>query len=574
MTSEDPAPLSATHVGLVLVDELARQGITDVVISPGSRSAPLALAAAWDPRLRVHVRIDERTAGFLALGLARGSGRPAAVLCSSGTATAGYHAAVIEADAAGVPMVVLTADRPVGLRATGANQTITQAGLYGGAVRWAAEVGEGDERYLRSVTARAVARATGRWPGPVHLNVPFTEPLLDTDSQALAAMRRAVADAPGGSVAVAPGGSVAIPVTPTDGADEAARLLAERPGLIIAGEGAAGDADLLPLAARLGLPVLAEPTSGLRLATPALRAGHWLAASPGFTADHRPEVVIQLGRPVLSRPIAALVAAADVVINCDPLDRGWDPQRLTTHAVVGRLQDWAAGVANRDRTWLDRWLAADELASRVLDEALDGVGAITELGITRDLGAAMPEGSQLVVASSLPIRHLNEVMRPRGGLRVIGNRGASGIDGFTSTAVGAALGFDGPTAALAGDLSVIHDLTGLVIGADEPMPSLPIVVLNNDGGGIFDLLPYSTHVDPGTFRRVFATPHGLPLHGLGLTMGHGFTHVDETAEFAQVLEDAWASPGITLIEITTDTPTETARHRAITAAVGEALTTR
>jgi 2-succinyl-5-enolpyruvyl-6-hydroxy-3-cyclohexene-1-carboxylate synthase len=327
----------------------------------------------------------------------------------------------------------------------------------------------------------------------------------------------------------------------------------------------------------LGIPVLAEPTSGLRAVhdpVPAeaapVRCGHWLAATPAFVDAHVPDVVIVTGRPVLSRPIAGLIQRAATVVVCDPLDRGWDPFSAATHVISQTVQRWAADLPSRDqRAWVDRWRAADATASQVLDAHLDAVPS--ELGTARDLAAAMPDGAQLVTASSLAVRHLNEVMRPRHGLRVLGNRGASGIDGFMSTAIGAALAVEGPTAALAGDLSVVHDLTGLVVGDDEPLPSLPVVVLHNDGGGIFDLLPYGSAVDRTLFRRVFATPHGLPFQAVALTLGHGWTHVDRPDELPHVLQDAWATPGITLIEVASDTPAETARHRAIQQAVADAL---
>ncbi len=550
---------SATQVASDLVDALAQAGVAEVVVSPGSRNAPLLLAVAAHPGLRVHVRIDERTAAFLALGLARGSGRPAAVLCSSGTATASYHPAVLEADAAGVPLVVLTADRPPEMRDIGANQTTTQLGLYGGAVRWTHEVGHDDAGYLRGVVGRAVAEATRPWPGPVHLNIPLREPLLD---DATTTPSPAEADAP----------AQATPRTAGSPGPDAEALLAGRRTLLVAGEGAVGGPRTLEVAGRLGIPVLAEPTSGLRSGPAALVGGHWLAATPDFVDAHRPEVVVLLGRAVLSRPIAALVAAAEEVVACDPLDRRWDPGRDVTRFVPSTFEDWADGVAaGSPEGWMTAWQEADATVQAVLDAEV-GEG-ISELGATRALAAAVPDGGALVVASSLPIRHLNETMPVRAGVRVVGNRGLSGIDGFTSTAVGVALAHDGPTVALAGDLSVVHDMTGLVIGADEPMPTLPIVVLNNDGGGIFHLLPYGSALDEATFRRLFATPHGLPMGGLAMTMGWGHTTVDDVAELSHAVRAAWTTPGITLVEVPTDTPTETARYHRVREAVAAALRT-
>ena len=580
---------SATAVALTLVDELAAQGVTDVVVSPGSRSAPLSLAVAAHEGLRMHVRVDERSAAFLALGLARGSGRPAAVVCSSGTATANYHPAVMEADAAGVGVVVLTADRPPELRDIGANQTATQQHLYGGAVRWFHEVSAGGDRtgvYLRSVVARAVALAVGGVapPGPVHLNGPLREPLLEETATALPGH-------PGGAPVATSRSARSGPASPMGGlGPDRARsragdstsagsagwlpdpreVLGGRRGLVIAGEGAVGGDDVLDVAAALGWPVIAEPTSGLRRREPAVRTGHWLAASEAFVAAHRPDVVVQLGRPVLSRAVAAIVAGCDDVIVCDPLERGWDPQRNARLVLPVAFADWVAPmVAGSDPVggWLDAWLDADRRAGAVVDRLLEDSDEPTELGVVRDLARLMPADSVLTVASSLAIRHLNETMPVREGLRVVGNRGVSGIDGFVSTAVGVALAHDGPSAALAGDLSMVHDMTGLVIGPDEPVPALPIVVINNDGGGIFDLLPYGSQLAPATFRRLFATPHGVPLGGMAIMTGAGYLGLDEMADLPGALDDAWANPGITIIEVTTDTPTETARYHRIREAV-------
>ena len=584
---------SATAVALTLVDELAAQGVTDVVVSPGSRSAPLSLAVAAHEGLRMHVRVDERSAAFLALGLARGSGRPTALVCSSGTATANYHPAVMEADAAGVGVIVLTADRPPELRDIGANQTATQQHLYGGAVRWFHEVSAGGDRpgvYLRSVVARAVGLAAGGVApaGPVHLNVPLREPLLDDTPTALPGhpegstvpASRSTRSGPASRMGDAgpdragprpagPAGAWAATWLP-----DPVEVLAGRRGLVIAGEGAVGGDDVLDVAAALGWPVLAEPTSGLRRRDPAIRTGHWLAASEAFVAAHRPEVVVQLGRPVLSRPVGAIVAGCEQVVVCDPLDRGWDPQRNARLVLPVAFAEWAAPAvdgAEPVEGWLDAWRDADTRAGAVLDRLLDEGTDPTELGLVRDLVRVLPDDSVLTVASSLAIRHLNETMPVRDGLRVVGNRGVSGIDGFVSTAIGVALAHDGPAVALAGDLSMVHDMTGLVIGPDEPVPALPIVVINNDGGGIFDLLPYGPRLAPATFRRLFATPHGVPLGGLAITTGAGYLGLDEMADLPGALDDAWANPGITIVEVTTDTPTETARYHRIREAIAAEL---
>lgn len=567
---------SATVLARTLIDELARQNVREVVIAPGSRSAPLALAAAARPSLRVHVRVDERSAAFLALGLARGAadGMPVAVVCSSGTATANFHPAVLEADAAAVPLLLLTADRPAELREVGANQTTHQRDLYGPALRWSGEVHDvaDDGRYVRSVASRAVAEAAGRLgraPGPVHLNVPLREPLLPAADEVFT-----LPD---------PRPDAAYTTTPAPGAWPAAGLgrpaaeavlAPRRRGLLVAGDGAAGDDATLELADRLGWPVLAEPTSGLRRRAPALRAGHWLAAHEPFVATHTPEVVVLLGRPVLSRPIEALIARAGTVVVCDPHGRWWDPGRHAALLVPAALQAWAAPLRDRppteDRSWLEAWLTADRAAAAAVDEVLDADPDALELRIARDLAAALPDSGLLVAASSLPIRHLNEVMAVRSGPRVTGNRGVSGIDGFVSTAVGAALGHRGPTAALAGDLSVVHDLTGLLLGPAEPRPGLPIVVLDNGGGGIFGLLPYGG-LDRAVFERLFATPQPVDLGALAAAVGIRHEPVDDPAALPAQLAAAWAGDGPTLLHVRADRAGTVRAHARLRDAVAARL---
>lgn len=567
---------SATSVGTTLLDELARQGVRDVVVSPGSRSGPLALAAAADPRLRLHVRIDERTAAFLALGIARGRDDrlPVVVICSSGTATANHAPAVREADLARVPLLLLTADRPEELRDTGANQTMDQVGLHGGALRWFADIGDvgaaelGD--HLRRVAARAVATAAGGPsgpPGPVQVNVRLREPLFDADGAALAGRRPQPRWSPP-------------PSTPT-GQDQplpepVAELVALPRVLVVVGDAAPEPAQLLAAAADRGWPVIAEPTSGARLAHPALRAGHWLAATSDFVAAHPPDAVLVAGRPNLSRPTGALIAAAARVVLVDPHDTWWDPGVSAGQRVTAPVSGWVEGLRRRpkvtDERWAATWFDADRAAADVVaDAVLRDDGRVTELGLVAELGRVLPPQSLLVCASSLPIRHLNETMPPRADVRVIGNRGVSGIDGFVSTAIGAGLGHEGPTVALTGDLSLLHDLTGFVTGPDEPLPSLPVVVLDNGGGGIFDLLPHLADVDHATFRRLFTTPQQIDLAALAAAARVAHVTLERCDELAAALRRAWQRPGITLLHAHTDAAEEARRYRRTLAAAQAAI---
>jgi 2-succinyl-5-enolpyruvyl-6-hydroxy-3-cyclohexene-1-carboxylate synthase len=607
----------STAFGTVFADELVRCGLRDAVLAPGSRSAPLALAlydraalegsAGGDPggdpprpALRLHVRIDERSAGFLALGLAKASGRPVLVVCTSGTAAAHLHAAVIEADEAGVPLIVLTADRPPELRGTGANQTIDQLKLYGGAVRWFCEAGVPEARagmagYWRSLACRAWARAAGAdagFPGPVHLNVPLREPLV---SQPGPAGDPAMASAPGmasgwpeplgGRPHGAPWTSFGAPPSTGPPAGPAGLELDwTRRGVIVCGDGAGPAEPLLELAELAGWPVLAEPSSGARRGPNALSAYPYLLAAPGFVAAHRPELIVSAGRPGLSRSQLAFLQAAGpagqqarhVVLAQGP-GRWADPARTATDVASGiRLRQpmgtgpagarpaglkpagrkpagtGPAGTGPRrgEPDWLESWRRADAAARRAVNAVLDETGPLTEPRLARDLAAALPDGALLWAASSLPVRDLDQQMAPRAGLRVLASRGASGIDGLVSSAIGAALAHQasggGAACALLGDLAFLHDAPGLMLGPGEPRPDLCIVVVNNDGGGIFSELEQAAI--PGPFERVFGTPHGADLGHLARAAGLPYTRLEHPADLPGLL----AGSGLRIIEIRTD----------------------
>ena len=552
------------------------------MLAPGSRSAPLAIALfdrASQPGagLRLHVRIDERSAAFLALGLAKASGRPAALVCTSGTAAANFHPAVIEADESGVPLLVLTADRPPELRGTGANQTIDQLKLYGGAVRWFAEAGVPEARpgmnaYWRSLASRAWAVASGAeggFPGPVHLNLPLRDPLVPGLPDAAAPA------GPGGWPEPLDGRPGGAPWTRWAGAGQGGPLdlpWTER-GVILAGDGVADPAALLRLAAAAGWPVLAEPSSGARQGSHALGAYPYLLEHPAFLAAHRPDLVVCAGRPGLSRGQTAFLrqAAADgarqVALAQGP-GRWADPARTATDvAVAVRL----AGLpAAGPRGWLGRWQRADAAARGAVDAVLDTGGALTEPRLARDLAVALPDGALLWAASSLPIRDLDRQLAPRGSLRVLASRGASGIDGLISSASGAALAHQaaggGPAAALLGDLAFLHDSPGLFAGPGEDRPDLVLVVANNDGGGIFSTLEQAAV--PAPFERVFGTPHGARLGGLAAAAGLGHTVLTAAAD----LPDALKGDGIRIVEVPADRAAGTSLRGRLAAAAAAAIT--
>lgn len=564
----------------VLVDELARAGLRDAVIAPGSRSAALAAALYADDRVRLHVRFDERSAAYCALGIARAAGRPAAVVTTSGTASAILHPAVVEAAAARVPLLALTADRPPELREAGANQTIDQIGLFGRAVRWFCEVGvpealPGANAYWRSTACRAWAEATGAGgpPGPVHLNLAFREPLVASGTgfsqpvegraggapwTTLTARRRRLGD-----------------LTEADLDRLAARVTAARRGLVVVGDTGADAAPLVELATAAGWPVLAEPQSGARTGKHAVSTYDLLLRSETFAAEQRPDLVLRAGRVALSKRLATWLDASVPQVLVDT-DAAWlDPERSATEIVAADAGALAEALAGRvgapaPAGWLRSWLAAEQRARGALDALLDAEEAPNEPRTARDLAATMPDGGLLVVASSMPVRDLAATMAPRTGLVVSGNRGASGIDGFCSTAIGAALAHDGPVAALAGDLSLVHDATGLLTPGG-PRPDLVIVVVNNDGGGIFSFLPQAGLGDASAFERLFGTAHGLEVEALAAAYGCGYRRVEHGAGVPGAVAAAGRDGGIQLVEVRTDRAANLELHRRIERAVVAAV---
>ncbi len=505
------------RLALTLVDELARAGLSDACLAPGSRSAPLALALAEHPGIRVHVHVDERSAAFFALGAAKRSGRPAAVLCTSGTAAANLHPAVLEADHARTPLLVLTADRPPELRGTGANQTTDQLKLYGAAVRWFCEVGAaGDDpdagRYWRSLASRAWAAATTPPAGPVHLNLAFAEPLVPSgsggrpqDAGRGAWPRLGGAPAPGrpggAPWTAAPAGRR--PPSPEEAAELAGAVRAAPRGLLVAGWGAelapaAADA----FAAASGWPVLADPVSGARRGPQAVSTYDGLLRAPGFAAAHRPELVVRVGGGPTSKALAGWLDPSVPQVLVDPAGGWLDPGRgaalrlladpsallgavaadLGAPGGAGAAGEGAGRAGRSGRSgWLAAWLEAEQLARRAIDGLLDEWAEPFEGRVARDLAAGLPDGATLVVGASMPVRDLDAFARPREGLRFVANRGLSGIDGFVATALGVAAAGDEPVAALCGDLTLLHDASSL-LGAAGRARGAALVVCDNGGG--------------------------------------------------------------------------------------------
>jgi 2-succinyl-5-enolpyruvyl-6-hydroxy-3-cyclohexene-1-carboxylate synthase len=568
--SQTDLPVSAAATfAATLVDEWVRSGVHHAVVSPGSRSTPMALALAGDARLRTHVHHDERSGAFTALGIATSTGRPCVVLTTSGTAAAEMHPAVIEADLGRIPLVVCTADRPPELRGVGAPQTIDQIQLFGGAVRWFCDPGVPDDAHptsWRSIGSRAIAEAYGPPAGPVHLNLAFRDPLVGR-----------AGDLPEGREAGLPWHDRL--VAPRRIAhDDATRLAAHcrhRTGVIVAGTGILHPEHVLLLAHTLGWPVFADPRSGCRLPDRAVVA-HFDAIARSNAVD-APEVVIRLGMPPASKVLARWLADnvdTEIVIDRD----GWflDPERRAAFVVEANpcvaCLELAPLVedAMPPTPWLRRWTGVEAAARDAIERVLHAADALTEPAIARAVVAALPDDGTLVVASSMPVRDVEWYAEPREGVRIASNRGANGIDGVVSTAVGIAL-TGVATMALVGDIAFLHDSNGL-LGASERGIDLTVVVVDNDGGGIFSFLPQATVLTPERFEELFGTPHGLDLRAIAESLGVRVHDPEDEAQLRATLDKCTGTPGVDVVLVTTRRADNVAVHDAIEAATTGAVT--
>ena len=484
-----------------LVDEWVRCGLTDAVVCPGSRSTPLTLALADDDRVRTHVHHDERSGSFMALGLALISSRPVVVVTTSGTAVVQLHAAAVEADLAGVPLILCTADRPPELRDVAAPQTVDQTHLFGRAVRFFTDPGVPDASQSgtwRSLAGRAWAEATGAWPGPVHLNLPFREPLVGDHGP----LPPARGDRPW---------HTRLRATPTTPVLDAA--LAGARGIVIAGRGTGEPDAVAGLADALGWPLLADPSSGC--AGGSAIDGFDPLLRTSFADGARPEVVIRSGGMPASKVLSQWLDGCgheELVIA----PAGWWPDPGHRAALLLDAVPAAPAGHRPVEGWADTWRAAAATVAAAIDGVLDEE-PLSEPGVARLLTRTLPPGAVLVTSSSMPVRDVEWFGVGRRDLRVLANRGANGIDGVVSTAVGAALS-GARTTLLIGDVAFLHDSNGLLGLAGRDV-DLTIVVLDNDGGGIFSFLPQRTDLPPDRFERLFGTPHGLDLVEVALALG-------------------------------------------------------
>jgi 2-succinyl-5-enolpyruvyl-6-hydroxy-3-cyclohexene-1-carboxylate synthase len=547
-----------TALASAVAEELARSGVRRAVVSPGSRSTPLAVALWRQPEIEVTVILDERSAGFFALGTALATGRPAAVLCTSGSAAAHLHPAVVEADEAAVPMIVLTADRPPELRGIGAGQTIDQLKLYGDAVRWFCDVGthEADDDgllHFRAVACRAWAAAAGDpRPGPVHLNVPWREPLAPVPVEGQVTATEPLALEGRGD------DPLNVVTRPVPRADEALldrlaeRIESSSRGLIVAGR----QADpmlaepIAALAAAAGYPVLAEPTSQLR------RGPHdrslVVSAYDHIARDRpqglEPELIVRIGDMPTSKPLRQWLAAIEELeqIVVDPAGDWREPTRRADTIVradptatvrslterLTRLRPGASAVAGAP--FATRWIEAESAVCEAIDGRLDALDELSEPGVWMALAGALRDGDSVLAASSMPVRDLEAFLRPGPeGVRFVSNRGANGIDGLVSSSAGLSAGRGARTWAVLGDLALFHDLGGLA--AVRHAPDLRLIVIDNSGGGIFHFLPQAEALPEGEFEALLGTPSGLDPSAAAELFGLSVATPSSSAQLDQAL---------------------------------------
>ncbi|MBA2774012.1 MAG: 2-succinyl-5-enolpyruvyl-6-hydroxy-3-cyclohexene-1-carboxylic-acid synthase [Nocardioidaceae bacterium] len=530
---------TATTMAAAIVSALRRGGVTDVVLAPGSRSAALAIAlygADQAGLLRLHVRIDERTAGFLALGLAKGAHRPVSVVTTSGTAVANLHPAVLEAAHAGEPLIVLSADRPAELRGSGANQTSPyQATMFGDAAP-GVDIAAHDPVGLADALDAAVRRR-----GPTHVNVQFDQPLPPEAPAGVPAGVPAAGAEPTGLQAAGGGGAMAdLPYV--DEGETVSLELGPRT-VVVAGDDSGPPARML--AQRANWPLLAEPTSGARTGSHALRSYRLLLESALAEQIQR---VIVTGHPTLSRPVTRLISRSDIEVVSVRARSGvcTDPGRVARH-----VETMPAAEGSDDESWIGQWRALDEQMSAALDALAASDPDALPLLVAAEVAAAVTAGALLVVGSSQPVRDLDLMapVYPAGQRRLIlGNRGLAGIDGTVSTAVGAALGRPSTRAlAYVGDVTFLHDMSGLVLGPDEPRPDLTIVVANDDGGSIFATLEQGAQAYAHAFERVFATPHGVDVASLCAATGTAYERASDASTLRRLLESDVT--GIRVVEL-------------------------
>ncbi|MEO5313124.1 2-succinyl-5-enolpyruvyl-6-hydroxy-3-cyclohexene-1-carboxylic-acid synthase [Pseudarthrobacter sp. CC12] len=558
------AELSALAAARIAVDVLLDGGVRHVVVSPGSRSAPMAYAlaeASAAGRVDLLVRIDERSAGFTALGLALSSGSPAAVLTTSGTAVGNLMPAVMEANHAAVPLIVLSADRPDELRGTGANQTTVQPDLFGEHVRFAADVraGSNPKRAIQTGLSAATGAFPDFPPGPVQLNLAFRDPLVPAPDEGLPGAVERQRYRVGSEPLV-----MNLPPAPD--------TLPERRTVVLAGHDAGPVAEAFARAHNL--PLLAEPSSNSRFGPNAVGPYRLLLEHFRAGSAQPVERVVLFGRPTLSRPVAALLASADVESALyQPVPVAWYEPGRRTELPLENLADLAAFAGRGASDWLDTWLLAGSAAQHALDRVVSAEAAATGPSVAALVWKH--SRGQLLLGSSNGIRDVDLAGLPGAdpAATVYANRGLAGIDGTISTATGIALGGRQQTTVLLGDVTFLHDVGGLLLGAGEEQPDLRIVVLNDSGGAIFSLLEHGGVEEAGRYgdavERLFGTPHSVDIAALAAAYGVGHSLVSTTAGLAEALDRP--VQGRSIVEVRTDRRALRELHARIKEAVSAAV---
>jgi 2-succinyl-5-enolpyruvyl-6-hydroxy-3-cyclohexene-1-carboxylate synthase len=576
-------PTADTYILLrAFVDELSRCGMRAACTSPGSRNTPLVLSLARDRRLRCHSHVDERCAGFFALGLAKASGLPVAVTCTSGTAAAELLPAVIEAHEARVPLLLLTADRPPELRDNGGGQAIDQLKLFGGAAKWFFEVGTHAAsperlRWMRTLACRAYWTALEGRPGAVHLNFPLREPLV-TDEK--------LPNDDTGHLDGRPYVSrprTRLVATATDSALHELVSGSQR-GVIVAGRherntplGKAAAA----FAQTAGWPLLADPLSGARRGSAAVAHYDALLREDSFAQWAVPDLVLCVGDLPVSKPLRTWLAGLDGVrqVALDPEGAWQDPASVLSDSLavdpIQALTQASDALAPSEEDWLSSWRSADELAAAAMFGVL-AAGSLSEPAVAAELGVLLPEDATLFVASSMPVRDIETFwpVRPDPP-RALCNRGANGIDGTVSSAFGVAGAGDGPVVLLIGDVALAHDIGGLLASLRTEL-KLTIVLINNDGGGIFDFLPVSQTAvaDEHTYTIHVATPTGLDFAQAAALFGLAHERAEDVAGFRAALERALEREESSIVEVRTGRAENVELHRDVWRAVSQALNPR
>ena len=551
-----------------LVDEWLQCGVRHAVVSPGSRSTPIALEIANRQEIEMHIFHDERSAAFAALGIAKASGIPAILVCSSGTAAVEFHPAVVEAHHSEVPILICTADRPAELQGVGAPQTIDQQNLYGVSVRKFvnAEVADESESHTwRKIARDLFATSLGKVRGPVHLNLRFREPLMGVATVLPPRHERSamIAD------------KVDLPSARS--LRKLKKALNFKNGVIIAGPENYQIESIFRLAQTLSWPVLADPRSGARVPSKfVVAAADSILRDEDFAKKLQPQVVLRFGTLPASKVVNSWLAssgAKQIVITTTPTLA--DPDQLCALHIVGEIDELCAelvsdrtnGQNNRDDfSWLDLWDTAESSAQKSINAALADEPGLSEPGVARALYGLLPEASNLVVSSSMPIRDVEWFAAPRTGLRVHANRGANGIDGVVSTAVGIALATRQSTTLLIGDIALLHDVNGL-IGLVSRETDLRIVVIDNNGGGIFSFLPQAQNLESTKFEKIFGTPHGVNLKMVAQAHQINTHEVANMSDFAEVLSQR----GPWLARVVTDRQENVKVHERINQMVASNL---